>query len=65
VAPAGFKAARIWLDPDRSLIVQAQVEMENGSIRTVTLSDIVLNPPADPARFRFTPPDGAQVIRRD
>jgi outer membrane lipoprotein-sorting protein len=65
VAPAGFEAARIWLDPNRSLIVRARVEMENGSVRTVTLSDIVLNPPQDPARFRFTPPDGAQVIRRD
>lgn len=63
--PAGFEAARIWLDPDRSLIVKARVEMENGSVRTVTLSDIVLDPPADPARFQFTPPEGAQVIRRD
>jgi outer membrane lipoprotein-sorting protein len=65
VASVGFEAARIWLDPTRSLIVKARVEMENGSVRTVTLSDIVLNPPEDPARFRFTPPDGAQVIRRD
>ncbi len=63
--PAGFEAARVWLDSDRSLIVKARVEMENGSVRTVTLTDIVLNPPADPARFQFIPPEGAQVIRRD
>ena len=62
---AGFQEARIWLDPTRSLIVRARIVMENGSVRTVTLSDIVLDPPADPARFQFTPPAGAQVIRRD
>ncbi len=63
--PAGFEGARIWLDPERSLIVQARIEMENGSVRTVSLSEIVLNPPPDPARYRFVPPEGAQVIRRD
>jgi len=31
----------------------------------VTLTDIQLNPPSDPDRFRFTLPEGAQVIRRD
>ena len=29
--PAGFQAARIWLDSQRSLILQARVEMEDGS----------------------------------
>jgi len=62
--PSGFQGARIWLDSQRSLILQARIEMENGSVRTVTLSDIRLNLPADPDRFRFSPPSGAQVIRR-
>lgn len=62
--PAGFQEARIWLDSERSLIVKARITMENGSVRTVTLSDIQLDPPPDPDRFRFTPPAGAQVIRR-
>ncbi len=65
LAPTGFEGARIWLDTGRSLIVKARVEMENESVRTVTLTDIVLNPPADPSRFRFIPPDGTRVIRRD
>ena len=65
LGPAGFEAARIWLDSTRSLILQARVEMENGSVRTVSLSDVRLNPSPDPARFRFTPPEGALVIRRD
>jgi outer membrane lipoprotein-sorting protein len=61
---ARFKEARIWLDTARSLILRIQVEEENGSVRTVVLSEIDLNPPEDPARFRFTPPPGAQIIRR-
>jgi len=63
-APAGFEEAKIWLDSERLLIIRAQIKMENGSVRTVSLSEIVLNPPPDPSRFRFVPPDGAQVIRR-
>ena len=62
--PSGFEEAKIWLDTQRSLILQARIGMENGSVRTVTLSGIDLNPPADPDRFRFVPPPGAQVIRR-
>lgn len=61
---AGFQEATIWLDTERSLILKARVTMENGSVRTVTLSNIQLDPPPDPNRFRFTPPPGAQVIRR-
>jgi outer membrane lipoprotein-sorting protein len=60
-----FTEARLWLDADRSLILQIRLGMENGSVRTVTLSDIRLDPPSDPDRFRFAVPQGAQVIRRD
>ena len=62
--PVGFEEARIWLDTDRSLILQVRLAMENGSVRTLTLSDIRLDPPPDPQRFVFTPPEGARVIRR-
>jgi outer membrane lipoprotein-sorting protein len=62
---SGFERAQIWLDAERALILRAQIEMENESVRTVTLSDIVLDPPVEPGRFEFEPPAGAQVIRRD
>ena len=62
--PSGFQDARIWLDSERSLILQARIGMENGSVRTLTLSGIQLNPSPDPDRFQFVPPSGAQVIRR-
>jgi outer membrane lipoprotein-sorting protein len=65
VEPVSFTEARLWVDRERSLILQARIGMENGSVRTLTLSDIQLDPPPDPDRFRFTPPPGAQVIRRD
>jgi outer membrane lipoprotein-sorting protein len=61
---AGFREASIWLDAARSLILQARITMENGSVRTVALTDIDLTPSEDPTRFRFTPPPGAVVIRR-
>lgn len=61
---AGFREASIWLDSERSLILQARIGMEDGSSRTVTLSGIQLNPPEDPGRFQFVTPDGARVIRR-
>lgn len=61
---SAFTEARLWLDARVSLILQARIAMENGSVRTVTLSDISLDPAPDPGRFSFTPPPGVQVIRR-
>lgn len=63
--PASFEKATVWIDVERWLIVRARIGTENESVRTVTLSDITLNPADDPARFHFTPPAGTQVIRRD
>ena len=62
---SAFTEARLWLDVERSVILRVRIGMENGSVRTVTLSDIQLDPPTDPDRFRFSVPQGAQVIRRD
>ena len=63
-ASGRFQEARIWLDAARSLILKVQVEEENGSVRTVALSEIDLAPSDDPDRFRFIPPPGTQIIRR-
>ena len=62
--PSAFTQARLWLDAEALLIRQVRLGMENGSVRTVTLNQILLDPPPDAHRFRFTPPPGAQVIRR-
>lgn len=61
---APFVHARLWVDPERLLLVRVRTEEANGSIRTVDLSDIRLNPEVDPEIFRFVPPDGADVITR-
>ncbi|MFC1660686.1 outer membrane lipoprotein carrier protein LolA [Gemmatimonadota bacterium] len=63
-SPVSFSASRLWLDPESSLIVKAEILQENGSKRTVILSNLVMNPDPDPDRFRFTPPPEAQVIPR-
>jgi len=60
----GFTEAWIWLEADRMLIRRVRIGMKNGSVRTVTLRNVRLDPPPDPDRFIFTPPPGAQVIRR-
>lgn len=61
---SSFSEARLWLDVARLFIVKLRIGMENGSVRTLTLSDVDLDPSPDPNRFRFEPPPGAQVIRR-
>jgi outer membrane lipoprotein-sorting protein len=61
---APFVHARLWIDPERLLLVRVRTEEPNGSVRTVELSDIRLNPEIDPEIFRFVPPDGADVITR-
>lgn len=63
--PASFEEATVWIDRERWLIVRVRIGMDSESVRTVTLSDVRLNPAEDPDRFTFTPPPGTQVIRRD
>lgn len=59
-----FRRATIWVDVSRGLIVQLLTEEENGSVRTVRLSDLRLNPDIPSEIFRFEPPEGADVITR-
>lgn len=62
--PAGYERARIWVEADRGFIRKVEIEEENGSLRTVVLSDIRVDPGLDPSRFEFTPPPGVDVIER-
>ena len=59
---ASFQAAVVWVDVADSLLRQVRVESENGSVRTLTLADVVLNPDVPADFFTFTPPPGAEVI---
>lgn len=60
-----YVRATVWLEVDRGLIRQVEIEEENRSLRRVVLSDIRTDPGLEPSRFAFTPPPGVEVIRRD
>lgn len=59
-----FIRARLWVDTRRGLILKLETEEPNGSVRTVVLSDLRLNPEIPAEIFRFDPPPDADVITR-
>jgi outer membrane lipoprotein carrier protein len=61
---ASYDAAVIWVDAGSPVLRRVRIEDENGSVRTVTLENVELNPDVDPDWFTFTPPPGAVVISR-
>jgi outer membrane lipoprotein-sorting protein len=60
----GYRNARVWIDPERDEIRRVEVTEENGSIRTVTLEDIRMDPDVSAGTFRFQVPDGVSVVVR-
>ena len=62
MGPATYRAAIVWIDEGDPLLRRVRIEEENGTVRTVTLSDHALD--GDPGEdwFTFTPPPGTQVI---
>lgn len=61
---AGYKEAVIWVDARSHLVRRVETREENGSVRTVSLSNIELGASPGADAFRFDPPPGAQVITR-
>jgi outer membrane lipoprotein-sorting protein len=53
----------VWIDPATSIIRQLHFREENGSERTITLSNVVFDTPAPEGWFSFTPPSGAVIIQ--
>ena len=62
--PTSYRTAKLWIDAGDSLLRKVEITEENGSVRTVTLRRVELNPKLAADAFRFTPPAGAQVISR-
>ena len=62
--PASYVAAVLWIDAaSPPALRRVRVEEEGGTVRTVTLSRIEVEPAGlDDAWFGFKPPPGAQVI---
>jgi len=62
--PVSYAAAVVWIDADGSILRRVRIEEENGSVRTVTLEVVELDPIVDDDWFTFTPPPGAVIISR-
>lgn len=60
----GFRRASLWVTREGWLIARVRIHDENGSIRTLTLSDVRLDPELPSDAFTFTPPPGAHVVTR-
>lgn len=61
--PARYREAVVWIGEDR-LLRQVEIREENGSIRTVTLTDFEVDTPVPEGTFSFTPPPGTRVVAR-
>ncbi len=63
--PASYVAAELWIEVGTPVLRRIRIEEENGTVRTVSLSDVRLEPEdLEDDWFSFSPPPGAQVISR-
>lgn len=59
---ASYTAATLWIDEGRPALRRLRIEEENGTVRTITLSNIDFTSDPDGAWFTFTPPEGALIV---
>lgn len=65
LARASYQSAVIWIDEQEPVLRQVRIVDENGTVRTITLEHVDLDPvDVGDDWFTFTPPPGAQVISR-
>ena len=62
--PSAYREARVWIDEGSWLIRRTEIEEENGNLREVRLAGFEAGPGLASETFRFTPPQGVQVITR-
>lgn len=62
--PLGYRSLKVWIDREDHLVRRFELTEENGNVRRFELRDMVLNPSLPDDLFTFTPPPGAQVVRR-
>jgi outer membrane lipoprotein carrier protein len=64
LVPSPYLRARVWVAMDDPVILRLEIVEEEGVIRLLELSNLVLNPSVPPERFHFEAPAGVQVITR-
>jgi len=60
--PAGYRAVVVWIDRGEPVLRRVRIEEENGSVKTITLSNVEFDATPGDDWFIFTPPEGALVI---
>jgi outer membrane lipoprotein carrier protein len=61
---SAYRSAEVWLDVEDSWVRRIRIEDDSGSIRSIELTGLELNPPLDVGVFAFEPPPGVLVIKR-
>ena len=59
---AGYRAVVVWIDRGEPVLRRVRIEEENGSVKTITLSNVDFDASPGEDWFTFTPPEGALVI---
>lgn len=62
--PMSYEYATLWIDVGEPVLRRVRLEEENGSVRTITLSDVGFGVAPGDGWFSFTPPEGAVVMQR-
>jgi outer membrane lipoprotein carrier protein len=57
-----YRSLKVWIDERDSLARRFEITEHNGSIRRFDLSNLQVNPSIPDAVFRFTPPQGANIV---
>jgi outer membrane lipoprotein carrier protein len=59
---AEYRSLKVWIDERDSLARRFEITEHNGSIRRFDLSNLQVNPSIPDAVFRFTPPQGVNIV---
>jgi outer membrane lipoprotein carrier protein len=62
---ADYTQLKVWVDTGDSLVRRFEITEHNGGVRRFDLENLRINPALADDLFRFTPPAGARVVRRD
>jgi len=62
VPDASFEDVTLWINPASRIIERLRVRDANGSVITIRLQDISINPGLSDTTFRFDPPEDVEVV---
>ena len=61
---APYTLVRVWIDAGDYLVRRSEIHEENGTVRTLTFTDLKADVSLPDELFRFSPPAGVEVFTR-